>query len=61
MGLGDLARSGEPEARTAVGAGMIRAVEALEDEGQLVLGILRRISVSAMRAPDRLREAGKSC
>ncbi len=61
VSLGDLTRYREPEADAAVGTGRVRPVEALEDEGQLVLGVLRRVSVSAMRAPDRLREAGKSC
>jgi hypothetical protein len=37
VGLGDLARYGEPQARAAVGAGGVRPVEALEDEGQLVI------------------------
>ena len=33
VGLGDLARYGEPEAGAAVGVGGVRPVEALEDEG----------------------------
>src|SRR5215207_7043673 len=37
VGLCDLAGYGEPQARTAVGAGGVRPVEALEDERQLVI------------------------
>ena len=37
MGLGDLAGYGQPKARAALGAGGISPVEALEDEGQLIL------------------------
>ena len=37
MGLGDLARYGEPQARAAVGAGRVNPVETLEDQGKLVL------------------------
>src|SRR5215208_6033993 len=38
VGLGDLAGDGQPKARAARGAGGIGPVEALEDEGQLLLG-----------------------
>src|ERR687889_874867 len=38
VGLGDLAGDGQSKARAARGAGGIGPVEALEDEGQLVLG-----------------------
>src|SRR5215203_5460942 len=38
VGLGDLAGNGESKARASRGAGRIGPVEALEDEGQLVLG-----------------------
>src|SRR5215217_3942637 len=38
MGLGDLAGDGQPQACAARGAGGIGPVEALEDEGQLLLG-----------------------
>src|SRR5215212_1509056 len=38
MGLGDLAGYGQPQACAARGAGGIGPVEALEDEGQLLLG-----------------------
>src|SRR5215217_147615 len=38
VGLGDLAGNGESKARASRGAGGIGPVEALEDEGQLVLG-----------------------
>src|SRR5215211_2551973 len=38
VGLGDLAGYGQPQARAARGAGGIGPVEALVDEGQLILG-----------------------
>src|SRR5215213_3756432 len=38
VGLGDLAGYGKPQARAARGAGGIGPVEALVDEGQLILG-----------------------
>ena len=38
MGLGDLAGDGEPKAYALLGPCRVRPVEALEDEGQLVLG-----------------------
>jgi hypothetical protein len=37
VGLGDLAGYGQSQARAAIGAGGISPVEALEDEGQLIL------------------------
>src|SRR3712207_9448804 len=38
VGLGDLAGDGESEAYSLLGPRTVRPVEALEDEGQLVLG-----------------------
>jgi hypothetical protein len=60
VGLGDLARYREPESGAAVGAGEGGPVEALEDEGQLVLrdaGPVSETSSSARPSSSRTTTA----